>query len=182
MPKQSTKNAPLLSEWEEATIEVFIRATNIIGLPKSIGEIYGLLFCSSEALCFDDLEQKLQISRGSVSQGLKVLRQIGAIKLVYKQGSRKDHYQPELSMKRLIRGFMKEQFSPHLDSGLDRLSAIEGLVSDIPDQATRSHAEKRLDTLRTWHKRTQKLLPVIMAVLGGAALLQKPESTTQQVI
>jgi DNA-binding transcriptional regulator GbsR (MarR family) len=49
------------------------------------------------ALSFDELGERLQISKGSVSQGLKVLRQLGAVKLHYVPGSRRDHYQPELS-------------------------------------------------------------------------------------
>jgi Predicted transcriptional regulators len=171
-----------LTPWEIATIELFVRAAGMIGLPKSIGEIYGLLFCSAQPLSFDELEARLQISRGSVSQGLKILRQIGAIKLSYVPGSRKDHYQAELSMKRLIRGFAKDQFSPHLDSGLDRLNAIESLVRGLEDPAQQAHAAKRLETLRTWHQRTQKLLPVVMAVLGGASLLRGDSGEADRVI
>ena len=93
-----------LSPWETSTIEVFIRAAGLIGLPRSVGEIYGLLFCAESPLTFDDLAERLGISRGSVSQGLKFLRQLGAVKVHYVAGSRKDHYQPELSMKRLVSG------------------------------------------------------------------------------
>ena len=51
-------------------IDVFVRAASLIGLPRSIGEIYGLLFCTPQALSFDELVERLQISKGSVSQGL----------------------------------------------------------------------------------------------------------------
>lgn len=98
-------------------IDVFVRAAGLIGLPRSIGEIYGLLFCAPRALTFDDLAERLQISKGSVSQGLKVLRQLGAVKLHFVPGSRRDHYEPELSIKRLVRGFVKDQLEPHLISG-----------------------------------------------------------------
>ena len=67
-------------------IDVFVRAAGLIGLPRSIGEIYGLLFCSPKALSFDELVERLQISKGSVSQGLKVLRQLGAVKLHWGRG------------------------------------------------------------------------------------------------
>ena len=91
-------------------IDVFVRAASLIGLPRSIGEIYGLLFCTPQALSFDELVERLRISKGSVSQGLKVLRQLGAVKMHYVPGSRRDHYQPELSMKRLVRGFIKDHY------------------------------------------------------------------------
>jgi len=156
-------------------IDVFVRAAGLIGLPRSIGEIYGLLFCSPEALTFDDLVERLRISKGSVSQGLKVLRQIGAVKLHYVPGSRRDHYEPELSMKRLVRGFVKDQFEPHLISGSQRLDSIDALIEGEADESLRRHAANRLNTLRSWQQRTRKLMPIVMAVLGGAKFMEKAE-------
>ena len=110
MPETATETP--LAAWEIAMIDSFVRAAGLIGLPRSIGEIYGCLYCSPDPLTFDDIEHRLGISRGSVSGGLKTLRQLGAIKLHYIPGSRMDHYVPELSMERLVRGFIKDQFSP----------------------------------------------------------------------
>ena len=162
-------------------IDVFVRAASLIGLPRSIGEIYGLLFCTPKALSFDELVERLQISKGSVSQGLKVLRQLGAVKLHYVPGSRRDHYQPELSMKRLVRGFIKDQFEPHLLSGSQRLDNIEALIQEAGNEASNAHALSRLGTLRSWQLRTRKLMPIVMAVLGGAKFFDK-ESTDQETI
>jgi DNA-binding transcriptional regulator GbsR (MarR family) len=155
-------------------IDVFVRAAGLIGLPRSIGEIYGLLFCAAKPLTFDELVERLQISKGSVSQGLKVLRQLGAVKLHYVPGSRRDHYEPELSMKRLVRGFIKDQFEPHLSSGAQCLESLETLIAEEADDALRTHALARLGTLRSWQERTHKLMPIAMAVLGGAHFFDPP--------
>jgi len=163
-------------------IDVFVRAAGLIGLPRSIGEIYGLLFCAKEALTFDELVERLQISKGSVSQGLKVLRQLGAIKLHYVSGSRRDHYEPELSMKRLVRGFIKDQFEPHLVSGSQRLKDIDALIEEEGDEALQQHALNRLGTLRSWQQRTRKLMPIIMAVLGGVKFLEPETSDEENII
>jgi len=156
-------------------IEVFVRGAGLIGLPRSVGEIYGLLFAADQPLTFDELAERLGISRGSVSQGLKLLRQLGAVKIQYVAGSRKDHYVPELSMKRLVRGFIRDQFSPHLDSGTGRLDQVESLIRQDLDAARRAHALQRLNTLRTWKDRSRRLIPVVMAVLGGAKFLAGEE-------
>ena len=180
MPSKQS-NTPNLSAWETSMIDVFVRAAGLIGLPRSIGEIYGLLFCTPAALSFDELVERLQISKGSVSQGLKVLRQLGAVKLHYVPGSRRDHYQPELSMKRLVRGFIKDQFEPHLLSGSERLDNIDALIEAEYDEASRAHALNRLRTLRSWQQRTRKLMPIAMAVLGGTSFLHK-EPTDKETI
>jgi DNA-binding transcriptional regulator GbsR (MarR family) len=164
-------------------IDTFVRAASLIGLPRSIGEIYGLLYCSPEPLTFDEIEARLGISRGSVSGGLKTLRQLGAVKLQYAPGSRKDHYAPELSMERLVRGFIADQFSPHLESSAERLDAVESQLAGEPDPARRAHGLKRLNTLRTWRRRTEKLLPLALAVLGGGrALFSQEDETTTNIV
>ena len=168
-----------LSPWETSTIEVFIRAASLIGLPRSVGEIYGFLFCAQEPQTFDILAERLGISRGSVSQGLKFLRRIGAVKVHYVAGSRKDHYQPELSMKRLVHGFVRDQFAPHLESGGGRLDAIVALIESEPDPALREHAAQRINTLRTWQCRMQKLMPIIMAALSGANFFNQPDDHSE---
>lgn len=162
-------------------VEFFVRAANLIGLPKSIGEIYGLLFCAAEALTFDELERRLEISRGSVSQGLKLLRQLGAVKIHYVSGSRKDHYLPELSMQRLVHGFVRDQIGPHLDSGSSSLEQIEAWIEQEPDAQTRAHALRRLNTLRSWKQRIQKLLPLIMTVLSGSNLFNSAEAEREMI-
>jgi DNA-binding transcriptional regulator GbsR (MarR family) len=177
----SQKEPPALSAWETSMIDVFVRAVGLIGLPRSIGEIYGLLFCAKDVLTFDELVERLQISKGSVSQGLKVLRQLGAVKLHYVPGSRRDHYKPELSVKHLASGFIKDQFEPHLDSGSQRLDSIDALILQEGDEVLRQHALSRLNTLRSWRQRTRKLIPIIMAVLGGAKFLEK-ENPEEEII
>lgn len=163
-------------------IDVFVRAVSLIGLPRSIGEIYGLLFCAKEALTFDELVARLQISKGSVSQGVKVLRQLGAVKLHYVAGSRRDHYLPELSMKQLVRGFIKDQFEPHLASGSQRLQGLDLLIQNEGDEVLRAHAMNRLRTLLSWQRRTRKLVPIAMAVLGGGKFFEKESSDPEDVI
>lgn len=169
-----------LADWEVSMIDSFVRAVALIGLPRSIGEIYGCLYCSREPLSFDEIAHRLEISRGSVSGGLKTLRQLGAIKLQYVAGSRKDHFTPELSMERLVRGFIKDQFSPHLESSTHRLDAIQAQLAAEPDAARRQHGLQRLNTLRTWRRRAEKLLPLVLAVLGGAKRFSMGDSRAPQ--
>ncbi|MGB0744600.1 MAG: GbsR/MarR family transcriptional regulator [Opitutales bacterium] len=176
-------SSPTLATWEVAMIDTFVRAASLVGLPRSIGEIYGLLYCSPQPLTFDDIEARLGISRGSVSGGLKTLRQLGAIKLHYAPGSRKDHYLPELSMERLVRGFIADQFTPHLESSVERLQAVEAELDKESDTTRRQHGLQRLNMLRTWRHRTEKLLPLALAVLGGGrSLFSKDDEAPANIV
>jgi len=171
----STTQSTSLEPWEISIIDSFVRAASLIGLPRSIGEIYGVVYCSAEPINFEQIVERLGISRGSVSQGLKTLRQIGAVRTHYLPGIRIDHYIAELSMERLVRGFLKDQFTPHLESSQQRLAAIEDQVAAIAAAPQRAHAAARLNTLKTWQARVRKLLPVILTVLSGVQAFSKEE-------
>ncbi|NCG09165.1 MAG: hypothetical protein GWO81_06310 [Verrucomicrobia bacterium] len=173
MKKMGPENIKAMPSWEAGVVELFVRGANLVGLPRSVGEIYGCLFCAQEPVTFDTLVARLKISRGSVSQGLKVLRQLGAVKVHYIVGSRKDHYIAELSMQELVQGFARDQLGPHLESGSARLKKIEALIESEVDPEKRSHAEQRFNTLRSWQQSGQKILPLVLAVLGGRKFFSK---------
>ena len=76
-------DTPILSAWETSMIDVFVRAAGLIGLPRSIGEIYGLLFCTPKALSFDELVERFELSFelcGRVYHH-RIIREHGLLKL-----------------------------------------------------------------------------------------------------
>ena len=66
---------------------MFINFLRLIGLPKSVGEIYGLLFMAPRPMAMDEIMERLEISLGAASQGLKLLRSFGAVRVVYERGT-----------------------------------------------------------------------------------------------
>src|SRR2546425_4179831 len=97
--KEPGKNAtepetlPPLSALETEIIDLFVQVSRMLGQPRSLAEIYGLLFISARPLAMDDLIERLRMSKGSASQGLKFLRNVGAVKMVYVPGDRRVHYE-----------------------------------------------------------------------------------------
>ena len=154
-----------LSTLEVGVIDFFVSAVKVLGMPKSIGEIYGLLFVSPEALPLDRLCQRLNMSKGSASQGLKVLRAFGAVKSVYQPGDRRDHFTAELELKRLAAGFMREQIQPRLTHGEERLSQLAGFSRSLPDTADGAFQRERLQKLERWSLRSREILPLLAGLL-----------------
>ena len=54
---------------EFESIDFFVRLMSLLGLPRSVGEIYGLLYFTPSALTMDQIASRLEISIGSASQG-----------------------------------------------------------------------------------------------------------------
>ena len=155
-----------LSELEREVVALFVRMADVLNLPRSVGEIYGVLFISSEPLCLDDCRLRLNISKGSTSQGLRILRSFGAIRTVYVPGDRKDYYIAETSLRKIASGFASEQIQPHVASGRERIDRIRGLLdSHAPED--KAVFEDKIDLLENWQTRAGKTLPLILKLIGS---------------
>ena len=155
-----------LDEWESAVIDLFLNAANSFGLPKSYGQIYGLLFCRDQALAMDEVMNLLKISKGSASQGLRALRQLGAISSNYAPGHRKERFVAEIRLRKLVSGFLREQADPHLEKGVARLKQIEGLLAGSGSKDSRIRGTRRHVILSGWHRQMSRLLPWVKMIVG----------------
>ena len=150
-----------LSPFELEIIHIFVQTAQVLGLPKSVGEIYGLLYCSLEPLTFDEIMHRLKISKGSTSQSLRFLRNIRAVNTTYVAGERKDHFVAELRLRNLSAGFLRERIMPHLDNGVERLTNLRQILDHSPSEK-RQILEERMNYLFTWNKKARGLLPWVL--------------------
>ena len=162
------KKSPVhdLDDWEIAAIDLFLNAANSFGLPKSYGQIYGLLFCRDHPLSLDCVMELLKISKGSASQGLRALRQLGAISSVLEHRDRKERFVAEIRLRKLVSGFLREKAEPHLDKGLSRLKQIENLLETSNDEDSQKRGTRRYEILSGWHRQMSRLLPWVKMIVG----------------
>ena len=68
---------PPLNPVEQETIQLFVQLARVLGQRPSFAEIYGLLFVSPRPLPQDDFIKRLNLSKGSASQGISFLLELG---------------------------------------------------------------------------------------------------------
>jgi DNA-binding transcriptional regulator GbsR (MarR family) len=151
---------------ERQVLAVFVDGVRVLGLPRSIGEIYGLLFISPSALALDDLVQRLRISKGSASQGLRMLKNLGAVREANGGEDRRTYYEPAIELKRLVGGFIREQIRPHLDSGKTKIDLLAESARSLQDPVRRQFLSDRMERLDTWMTSSAKVLPFLQKLLG----------------
>lgn len=162
----ATKAKSELSEVELMAISYFCDGVRVLGLPPSVGEIYGLLFVSSDPLSQQDLVDKLGISKGSASQGLGLLRALGALNEEKAEDARRTYFTANLNLKRLVGGFIRGQIRPHLRSGEAKLDQLQTIAENERDETRREFLQERFNKLERWSQRGQKVLPVLQRFLG----------------
>ena len=168
MSRASTAPRPVVAgasaPAEREVVEFFVHLGKYLSLPRSVGEIYGLLFATGEKLTLDDLVARLAISKGSASQGLRLLRGAGAVRVTHLPGDRKDYFEAEADLPALIRGFLRDQLVlklEHADRRLDRLRA----VVDDPGNGAPAGLSGRVERLQSWQNKARRLIPLASTFL-----------------
>ncbi|MEX1045032.1 MAG: hypothetical protein WEC73_02785 [Chthoniobacterales bacterium] len=139
-----------------------MRAADALSLPRSAGQVYGLLFSTPRPLNLDEMTALLHASRGGTWEGLDWLRQMGAVEKVFLPGVRKDHYRPEINLRKLANGVLRLRIEPHLENGHDHLAAIDQSITETdPDAAFQ---RERLNKVASWHRVVSELLPLVKQV------------------
>jgi len=162
--------------FDRALVGFFIEAAELLGVPKSVAAIYGVCFASPVPLGFSEIQARLDISAGSISQGLRVLREIGALKIADPSLSsglrllppasdrRRDYFEPDLELRKLVGRWLEQRLQKQLKSGHGRLQAISRSVPGSRN-ASAKVLRQRLHALQTWHAKARALMPIIKVFL-----------------
>ncbi len=147
-------------------VVVFSNLAELFGNPRSLGEIYGVLFASEHPLSMEEIIRRLGISKGSASQGLRQLEDLGAVLREKENGGRSHLYAARLELKPLLSGFLSKRLVPGLSGGAERLKRLHDLVPDLPRES-QPGARLRLQRITKWHKRAGTFLPLAQKLLQG---------------
>ena len=113
--------------------------------------------------------KKLKISRGSTSQGLRFLKELGAIRSSGLNGNQAEHFEAEEHLRLALENFILKKISPALKEIGQKIKKLEKITPELDQHAL---AEK-LDALKRWHKHGKLLLPIVTGFLKTMPLLTR---------
>jgi DNA-binding transcriptional regulator GbsR (MarR family) len=142
----------------------------LIGLPRSTGQIYGLLYLSLKPLSLDDIVALLGISKASASTGTRHLTSLRIIRQVWVPGERRDYYEAEPDVGALLRAGYSEFVKPRLQSSNKRLQQMtasleEDLARGVITQEDYDLCSGRLQNFFQVHGKLQTLVPLAEQLL-----------------
>ena len=110
----------------------------------------------------------LGYQQGSASQGLQLLRSLGAInEAEQKEGATRGvAYAAELSLRQLVTGVLQERLAPLASAGARRLKRLKELAAQAPEN-TKFYLD-RTKQIENWRKRFTTITPLLTALLGHA--------------
>jgi DNA-binding transcriptional regulator GbsR (MarR family) len=150
-----------LSALEREVIGYFAPWGEVLGVAPSVAQIYGLLYAAAAPLPFDEIREKLGMSQGSVSQGLKFLRERELVTVDRAPDERRERYAAVPSLGRFVQAQLKGEVLPRLESGHEKLDRLRAMVP------AGSPGAERVERLAGWNRRGRELLPMLLNLMGG---------------
>jgi DNA-binding transcriptional regulator GbsR (MarR family) len=105
------------------------------GFRRQLGRIWGVLFVSDRPLAAPDLCDRLSISTGLLSMSLAELRRWGVVRSVSIPGDRKEHFEAETNVWKLVARVLREREKRAVEKALTSfegaLREVQGALSDV---------------------------------------------------
>lgn len=160
-----SKPIPSLARVRMEMIETCGRFCQVFGLPRSLGQIYGLLYLAPDPLSLDDIAELLGISKASASTGTRQLAAWGGIRQVWVPGERRDHFEVEPELGRLLRLGYTDFLKPRIIASQRRLEHMSETLGEDIAQGTITKEEHKLysDRLKRFlqlQKKMQQVMPL----------------------
>jgi DNA-binding transcriptional regulator GbsR (MarR family) len=150
--------------FEAHVVNFFLESAALLGVPKSLAAIYGICFASPEPLSFTEVQARLDLSSGSISQGLKVLREVGALKVVRTELDSRQFLTPDLELRKLVQQRITERLQRQLAAGQTRLQRIAKAVPGGRAPAAKALRD-RIKALQGWQDKASAVLPLVHTAL-----------------
>ena len=147
-------------------IEGIGHLASTVGLSRVIGQLYAMLFLSNEPLCLDDMAERLKISKGNASVNIRELEKLGVVRKVWVKGSRKDFYEAELDLDKLIKNAIVGAAKRRMDMILETVIGTERLIKktkgmDEEQERTAELYLRRLQRVKEIHRLAEEMLQSI---------------------
>ena len=141
------------------------------GINRTVGQIYALLYISSEPVNADEIAEALDFSRSNVSMGLKELQAWRLVRLRHLPSDRREYFEAPEDVWEIFRVLAEERRRREVEP---TLSMLRSALLQEPGSEAEEHAQARMremhdliDRLMTWFDDVQKLSPETALQLMG---------------
>jgi len=138
------------------------------GFRRQLGRIWAVLFLSDRPLAAPELCERLQISTGLLSMTLSELRRWGVVRSVAIRGDRKEHFEAETHVWRMVRRVLAERERKAVEGALvafeEALTEVRSALAETDPsvKATARHQTERLAQLVTLTRAALGILRVLL--------------------
>jgi DNA-binding transcriptional regulator GbsR (MarR family) len=125
-PSQASSHA--LARADVSVADAVGALMELWGFRRQLGRIWAVLFLSDRPLAAPDLCDRLKISTGLLSMSLSELRRWGVVREVEVPGDRKDHYEAETNVWKMVARVLREREKKAVE---DAIAAFDAALREV---------------------------------------------------
>lgn len=142
-----------LEEAQNRFIQRVGRMSDAFGLNSFMAKIYAYLYLSNSPLSLDDIANALGASKGNVCLNIRELEKWGAVKKVWVKGSRKDFYEAEPDIKRILSNKIKSSIQKRISEISMMTNEFNDIIASINEELT----EEEKNIAKGYQERIKKI-------------------------
>jgi len=167
--QESNDSQPLWREAELQAADAIGRLMEFWGFRRHMGRLWTVLYLSPEPMTTAELSETLQLSSSAVSLSLGELVRWGAVRKTWRPGERKDFYEAENSVWKLLRRVYERRELNLIREAEDALASAQRRLdearADLGPEGRRriDYMRKRLSRLSALSKAGERLVRLLVA-------------------
>ncbi|WDZ55592.1 GbsR/MarR family transcriptional regulator [Paenibacillus polymyxa] len=107
-----------LQKIRKRVIEAIGKNMDLYGITLSAGHLYGLLFFADKPMTLDEMGREMEMSKTSMSTGVRTLLDLKMVNKVWSKGSRKDLYEVEYDWHQTFTDFFAIKWRKAVETNL----------------------------------------------------------------
>jgi DNA-binding transcriptional regulator GbsR (MarR family) len=163
-----------LSAVHESMLDGLSQLADYFGFSKVMGQLYGVLLLHGEPLSLDELLERLEISKASVSMNMRTLEQLGMVRQVWLRGKgdRRKYYEAETDLLQIVTNIISRREMRDVDRALnvlqDSIAKLHGARDAMSpeDQETAALYIDRITGMQALFRFAQLVMTSILARLN----------------
>ncbi|WP_101843407.1 GbsR/MarR family transcriptional regulator [Halobacillus sp. Marseille-P3879] len=171
MPENQNKDWEKYQNTIEQFIQVIAKNMNLYGVTPSIGRLYGVLYFAEDPMTLDDMREALEMSKTSMSTGVRALSDMKMVEPSFKKGVRKDLYKSEEDWYKSFTSLFGSRWRHHTETNIEEadeaIYELQKLKEQTNDQTLIDKIEVDIDRLEYAQDYYRWLMRFIYVVESG---------------
>ncbi|MCI2774273.1 choline uptake/conversion transcriptional regulator CudC [Staphylococcus petrasii] len=145
-----------IEEAKDLVINSIGETMDLYGTNRSVGNLYGTMVFEG-SMTLDEMREQLQMSKPSMSAGVKKLQEFDIVKQQFTRGSRKQHFIAEKNFFNFFRNFFTQKWEREVDTNLEAVNKAETLLQEtLQNENLDDEAKAEVDKIQAQLNHTRQ--------------------------
>lgn len=140
MMTRSQNKQQQLEQAKDIVINSIGQTMDLYGTNRSVGNLYGTMVFEG-SMTLDEMRHQLQMSKPSMSAGVKKLQEFDIVKQQFTRGSRKQHFIAEKDFFIFFRNFFTKKFQREIDINVEAVKDAQTIINPLLESSDLTEAE-----------------------------------------